>query len=183
MARGKEFEKLIGKTFQAYRDAKVAHLVFMHPPMRPAFFHGGVPCFIQSGKAPYDVIGFYYDGTATSIGAELKETKEHESSLPIVGEDKKGNGLQQHQLEGLVNLHEQGGAAFLVWENAGEVGILRGERLSVVNQAFQTARRVEKFGKTPTKGSKSIPWGWFEQIKQGVNGPLWLPKSTGCGRN
>jgi hypothetical protein len=51
------FEVLIGKTFQSYRDAKLANIFFLHPPMRIAGMHGKVPCFIQAGKAPYDAAG------------------------------------------------------------------------------------------------------------------------------
>ncbi len=47
MARGREFEKEIERTFQSYRDARVAHLYRLNPPMRPAGLLGKVPCFIQ----------------------------------------------------------------------------------------------------------------------------------------
>jgi penicillin-binding protein-related factor A (putative recombinase) len=171
-----QFEKQIGETFQTYRDAKLANLFFLNPPMRIAGMHGRVPCFVQAGKAPYDVAGFYYDRNATSIGVELKETTEHEHSLSIVGPDKKGSGLQYHQLEALVNLHYQGGIALLVWSNGGEIGWADGNTLVLAKLQYDTSLKAEAMKKTPAKGSRSIQWAMFRTVKYGLKDmPLWLP--------
>lgn len=172
------FEREIDKTLQGYRDQKVAHVKFMHPPMRVAGMMGRAPCFVQAGKAPYDLVGFFYDRCATSIGVELKETRDHEHSIRIVGAEKKGDGLQEHQLAGLVDLHNAGGYAALVWSNGGEVGRIGGDMLAVAKLAFDMAQKVEKAGKDPAKGAKSILWGLFDLVKNGHdNRPIWLPKS------
>lgn len=176
-----QFERLIEKTFQNYRDVKRAGLVFLHPPMRIAGMLGRVPCFVQAGKAPFDVAGMYYDQAGTVIGAELKETREHETSLPIVGPNKKGNGLQYHQLESLVTVHEQGGVALVVWSNGGEIGVLPGEEIALAKLQYDTSLKAEKQGKSYAKGSRSILWGRFQVVPYGHDDlPLWLPKSPAC---
>jgi hypothetical protein len=175
------FETLIGKTFQAYRDAKLANVFFLHPPMRIAGMHGKVPCFIQAGKAPYDAAGFFYNAEATAIGAELKETKEHENSLSIVGPDKKGSGLQYHQLEALVDLHLNGGVALLLWSNGGEIAVAFGDVLHLAKVQYDASLKAEKLKQTPAKGSRSILWGHFKPIKYGhLNMPMWLPRAPVC---
>lgn len=176
-----QFEKEIGNTFQAYRDAKQAGLVFLHPPMRIAGMLGRVPCFIQAGKAPFDVAGMFYDGDGTAIGVELKETKDHETSLSIVGPGKKGSGLQYHQLEALVSVHQGGGVALVVWSNGGEVGVLSGEGILLAWMQYNTSLKAEAQRKTPAKGSRSILWGHFKPVKNGLGDmPLWLPPSPAC---
>lgn len=173
-----DFEKLIGKTFQGYRDAGIADLVFLHPPMRVMTIIRKVPCYVQAGKAPFDVAGIYYDSCGTGLGVELKETKDHEHSLPIVGPGKKGNGLQYHQLESLVAVHNAGGVALVVYSNGGEIGILPGDTLAVAKLQYDASLKVEQAGKTPARGARSILWGLFKPIKYGHNDlPLWLPKS------
>lgn len=170
------FEKLIDGTFKSYRDTKIASLVFLHAPMRIAGMMRTVPCFIQSGKAPFDVGGFFYDKFGTVIGAELKETQDHETSLPIVGPDKKGNGLQYHQLSALVDVHQAGGLALVLWSNGGEVGVLTGDAIAVAKLQYDTSMKVEAIGKSFAKGSRSILWGHFKLVKYGVDDkPLWLP--------
>lgn len=168
------FENEVEATFQDYRDARIAHIYKLHPPMRIAGMMRKVPCFVQSGKAPYDMAGFYYNQSATSIGAELKQTRHREPSLKVLGKDQKGGGLQYHQLEGLVNLHKTGGIAVLLWNNAGEIGRLDGAELVLVKQDFDAAAKM----KNPTKGAKSIQWDRFRGIRAGATGkPLWLPKA------
>lgn len=176
-----QFEKQIGETFQSYRDARKASLFFLHPPMRIAGMHGRVPCFVQSGKAPYDVAGFYYDANATALGVELKETKEHEHSLPIVHPEGKGNGLQYHQLAGLVDLHLSGGVAMVLWSNGGEIGFASGETLHLAKVQYDASLAAERAKQTPARGSRSIPWGLFGIVKHGHKAvPLWLPKPPVC---
>jgi hypothetical protein len=174
-----DFEKLVGKTFPAYRAIKEAELFFLHPPMRAAGFKGSAPCWVQVGKAPYDLGGFYYDRVGTAIGVELKETSQHENRLSIIGKDKKGSGLQHHQLLALVELHRAGGMAALVWNNGGEIGVLGGTGL--VN-AFLTYDAAAKSQNAPV-GSKSILWGAFTPVPLGVGGlPAWLPTSPSSAK-
>lgn len=173
-----EFEREIGKTFQAYRDARIANMVFLHPPMRAAGQMGKVPCFIQSGKAPFDIGGFFYDKAATVIGVELKQTADHEHSLPIVHPEKKGNGLQYHQLSALVDVHEANGLAVVLWNNGGEIGYLPGNVIQLAKIQYDASLKAERAGKELTKGSRSILWGHFKLVKPGHEGaPLWLPPS------
>lgn len=172
------FEKLIGETFQTYRQAKIANLMFLHPPMRIAGMHGNVPCYVQAGKAPYDIGGFFYDSNATHIGVELKESKDPEQSLAIVGPEKRGSGIQYHQLTALVDLHLSGGIALLVWSNAGQVGVLGGDALQAVKIAYDASLKAEKMNKTVQKGTRSIRRELFKPMKLAPNGhPLWLPKA------
>lgn len=179
-----DFERQIGKTFQQYRDAKVANLLFLHPPMRVAGMMGKVPCFIQAGKAPFDVGGVLYDECGTLVGAELKETKDHEHSLSIVHPEKKGSGLQYHQLAALVEVHLAGGIALLVWSNAGEIGVLAGDGLHLAKVQYDASLKAEAAKKTPAKGSRSILWGHFKTVKYGHNDmPLWLPKPRPCRKD
>lgn len=169
-----QFEKEIEETFQDYMDARLAYVFKLNPPMRIAGMMRKVPCFVQSGKAPYDVAGFFYNASATAIGVELKQTRNREPSIKILGPDQKGGGVQYHQLEGLVALHKQGGSASLLWNNAGEIGRLDGAELVLVKQDFDVARK----SKNPAKGAKSIGWERFKAIRMGATGkPLWLPKS------
>jgi penicillin-binding protein-related factor A (putative recombinase) len=169
-----EFEKEIETTFQDYRDARIATLYKLNPPMRIAGMHGRVPCFVQNGKAPYDVMGFFYNAGATSIGVELKQTRHREASIKILGPEQKGGGVQYHQLEGMVDLHKKGGVACLLWNNAGEVGRMDGAELVMVKQDFDAARKM----KNPPKGVKSIAWDRFKAVRVGQSGkPLWLPKA------
>jgi hypothetical protein len=176
-----EFEKTILKTFKSYRDAGIAQLTLMWPPMRMAGLKGRVPCFVQVGTAPYDVVGHYLTGAATHIGVELKETRERETSIAIVGPGKKGSGLQWHQLVGLVQLHQAGGVALLVWDNGGEVGVLTGDQLHLAMVQYETSMKAEKSKRTPAKGSRSILWGHFTPVKYGVADlPLFLPPAPKC---
>lgn len=178
-----EFEKQIGLTFQKYRDKKIAHLYFLYPPMRIAGMHGHMPCYIATGKAPYDTAGFYYDKCGSSIGVELKQTKDHEGRLPIVAPKAKGNGLQYHQLEALVTMHKGGGTALLLYNNGGEVGRLTGENLEVIKVTYDASLKAEAAKKEVAKGSRSIAWAMFEPVAQDDDGdPLWLPRLVACER-
>jgi hypothetical protein len=167
------FEKEIAATFQDYRDVRLATLFMLHPPMRIGGMSGRVPCFVQVGKAPYDVAGFYYNGSATSIGAELKETRDRKPSLRIVGEKMDGSGLEYHQLDGLVRLHDQGGMAMLLWSNGGEIGRMDGQALKLAKIQYDDA--VKR--KNPPLGAKSLQWDSFKAVRVGHGAkPLWLPK-------
>jgi penicillin-binding protein-related factor A (putative recombinase) len=179
-----EFENEIGKTFQGYRDARIAHLFFLHPPMRCIGQQGGAPVFVQAGKAGYDVAGFYYDDSGTFIAAELKQTRDHEVSLAITGEGKKGGGIQYHQLVALCEVANAGGMAMLLWNNGGDIGILRSDYLKVALAQYDTSVKVEKNKGQYAKGSRSIQWGLFDPIRiqkiakaEDTHRVLWLPDS------
>lgn len=146
--------------------------------MRAAGMHGNIPCYVQVGKAPFDVGGFFYDSNATAIGFELKETAKRETSIAIVGPEKKGSGLQYHQLDALVDLHKGGGIVGMLWSNAGEIGFLSGEQLVAVKIAYDASLKAEAMNKTIAKGVRSIRWEMFKLVKYGVDDlPLWLPKA------
>lgn len=179
------FEKQIGETLQAYRDAKVANIHFLFPPMRAAGLHGHMPCYVPVGKAPYDLAGFYYDSCATSIGVELKESRDHENRLPIVGPGSKGNGVHYHQLDALVQVHHAGGQGLLLYNNGGEIGRLFGPDLVRIKLQYDASMKAEAAKKEVAKGSRSIPWGDFHPVKyNGDEIPLWLPKppANSCTR-
>lgn len=172
------FEKIVGEMFAVYRQAKIANLMFLHPPMRIAGMHGNAPCYVQAGKAPYDIGGFFYDTSATHIGIELKENKDPATSLSIVKPDKTGSGLQYHQLEALVDLHLSGGVALLVWSNAGQVGVIRGPELQAVKIAYDASLKAEAMNKLVVKGARSIRWELFKLVKSDDKGrPMFLPKA------
>ena len=141
--------------------------------------HGRVPCWVQTGKSPYDVAGFFHNRAATSIGAELKENRDRKTSLRIVGPKMDGSGLEYHQLAGLVDLHGKGGVALLLWNNGGEIGRMDGPALVQVKLEYDAAAKR----KNAPLGAKSIPWDSFRAVKIGHGAkPLWLPRPPkgGC---
>lgn len=169
-------EKTIASTFAEYHSANTATLLILYPKMRAAGFLGKAPAFVQVSKAPFDVAGFYH-GSARFIACEIKENASRKVSLPIIGPDKRGTGLQYHQLEALVEAHKNGGFACVVWDNAGEWGILEGQRLTAAKSAYDASLKAEKQGYPNThRGSRSILWGEFTPLKLNNKGmPLWLP--------
>lgn len=169
------FETEIFATFPSYESQGVAHLSIMFPPMRVAGQNGHMPCYIPVGKADYDA-GGYYLKDAVTIGVELKETTDHENSLSIVHPDRKGSGLQYHQLKALCDLDDNGGMALLLWSNGGEIGVARGSVLQVALRMYDMAMAVEDMRKTPARGAKSILWGHFQKVQRGpTDKPMWLP--------
>lgn len=173
------FEKLIQKTFDDYANA--AYLMILHPQMKCVGTRDGkVPLWVQVAKAPFDLAGFYLDN-GRYIAVELKENAKRHSSLQIIGPGKKGTGLQYHQLEGLVTVHNAGGLAYVLWENAGEVGVVDGARLKAAKTGYDTALRAAAAGyPNGARGVKSIQWGNFKPVKLDQRGhPLWLPENDG----
>jgi hypothetical protein len=165
------FEKQIGDSFPDYEDSRIAHLFFLYPPMRVAGMIGKMPGYIPVGKADYDVAGHYLRNGGIAIGAELKQTKEHESSLPLVAPDHKGNGLQAHQLFALEALVQAGGDGYVLWNNSGEIGRLHGAQISRIAVAFRASLK----SKNPARGSRSIPWDDFTVVKPGLLGTIpWI---------
>lgn len=171
------FEKLIERSFVEYSTAKLAVLKFVYPKMRmTGEYIGKAPAFLQVGKGPYDLDG-YYTGTGRYIACELKENGERHASMRIIPPDKKGTGLQYHQLQALVEAHEGKAFVCVLWDNAGEIGILDGTRLVAAKAAMDTSLKAQEKGfPDAARGSRSIPWGSFSPVKLNGDGvPLWLP--------
>lgn len=177
-----EFEKELAERIPRIRKACGAFLYRLEPKMRCAGTRGTMPIFILVGRALYDFAGWgpaKITGTITfagqtrevvdlplaiTVGMELKDTKQRHPSMRIVGADGSGGGIQAHQLEALAAVHRDGGIARLVWNNGGVVGVLDGDELAHVFHTYGVSLQVEKMGKTPAKGARSIPWSLFRQI-------------------
>lgn len=170
-----EFERRIGETFDQIEGVGLAHLSWMYPPMKPAGRIGRVPTFVQIGKGDYDVIG-YYLATGQCIGAELKESGERLTSIPIRKKEGRGSGLQFHQLDRLAQLARAGGRAVLVWNNGGEVGTITNPIIIERYDAYRLSLKAEDRKQRVANGARSIPWGRFTPVRTGMNdAPLWLP--------
>lgn len=163
--RGQDFESTIGKDFPEYEGLGLAVLGFMPTPMAPCGVHPVRKHIIYrpKSKPPFDVYGYHLT-TGIFIGAELKESK-RAASIPIVGEKKKGNGVQFHQLDALTKLALNSGIAKLVWNNGGEVGVLHESEIINAWNGFIHAARSEESGKQPERGAKSIQWSMFRVAK------------------
>lgn len=171
-------EKMIEKSFDEYQSVGIARLMILFPKMRPAGKLGKMPAYVPVAKAPYDVAGYYYN-TARFIAAEIKENQEHASSMPIIHPDKKGTGLQYHQLAALVEAHENGAYVTVLWDNGGEWLQIDGIRLKQAKSAYDLSMKAEEKGMPNAKGVRSIPAGHFSPIKLSINSiPLWLPENT-----
>lgn len=169
------FEKVMETSFAEYHTSKTAFLQFLSPRMRMAGYIGNQPGFVQVGKAPYDLDGFYLNG-GLYIACEIKENGDRHESMKIIPPKKKGSGLQYHQLEALVYAYEAGAIACVVWNNAGEIGIIDGSRLKAAKSSIDTSLKAEKMGLPNQKGLRSILWGNFTPVKTNGKGvPLWLP--------
>lgn len=173
------FERQIEKSFAEYKSSRIACLMFLYPKMRMAGHLKNTPAFVQVAKSPYDISGYYYE-TGRYIACELKESSGRETSLPMIAPGKRGTGLQYHQLEALVDVHDAGGLACLVWNNGGEIGYLDGSRLKAAKSALDTSIEAERLGlPNATRGQRSILWGNFQLVHELPNGvPLWLPKES-----
>lgn len=164
---GADFEKEVEAHFPLIRKRTGAFLYRLYPPTRGAGMRGTMPVFVIVGRAVYDVAGWMridHDGpagVAQSVGIELKASKQRHSSLPIVGEDGHGSGIQAHQLEALAALHRDGGIARILWNNGGVIGIMYGETIQKVFYDYGVSLAVERLGKKPALGSRSIKWGLF----------------------
>jgi hypothetical protein len=136
------------------------------------------PIFTPKGKAPFDLAGFTLANGLRSgaeyspldgqggvfIGVELKQTQRRES-LPIVAPEGDSHGLEYHQLVSLYELHEAGGVARVVWENGGELRVLKGRAIVNAYLIFEEALKVEARGHDAARGVKSIPWDKFEAVR------------------
>jgi hypothetical protein len=190
---GKEFEERIEPTFAAYAKANVAYLSFMPVPTRAVMMQGRM-VRVGNGAAPFDVYGFMprsFGGTpaykpsneyepdahftpstlvAVMVGAELKASGEPETSIPIVKPKGDGHGVEAHQLDALALLSRMGGIARIVWDNGGEIGVLRNEGILAAHAIFMASLASEDRGKGKGKvGSRSIRWERFEKVDPAAN--------------
>lgn len=177
-------EKMVEATFGEYKTARLATLMILFPKMRPAGRLGKMVAYVPVAKAPYDVAGYFHK-TGRHIALEIKENSDQHTSVAIIGPGKKGTGLQYHQLEALVEVHEQGGLALLLWDNAGDWGIIDGVRLKIAKATYDQSLKAEAKGYPNAKGGgvRSIRRELFTPVKVDDQGrPLWLPadvKKTG----
>ena len=171
------FEKVMESSFAEYLTSNTAYLQFLYPKMKMAGYIGKAPGFVQVAKAPYDIDGYFMDGFPLTIACEVKENGDHHESMSIIPPKKRGTGLQYHQLEALVRVHQAKGMACVVWNNGGEIGFLDGSRLKAAKAAMDTSLKAEAMGMpNGKKGMRSILWGNFVPVKTNGRGvPLWLP--------
>jgi hypothetical protein len=176
MNSGNEFEKEYESHFPTIRTKTGAFLFRMYPPIRGTGMRGTMPVFVIVGRALFDVGGWYEvddDGLkrAVFIGVELKATKQRHPSLPIIGKDSHGSGLQAHQLEALASLHRNGGIAKVVYNNGGVIGVLDGEQIAKVFYDYGVSLAAERMGKKPAMGSRSIRWDMFRSLPNYLDRP------------
>jgi hypothetical protein len=164
--RSNEFENEIQEGFAAVREHTGAWLYWVNPPVVPCGVRGKMPVFAMTGPAMFDLGGWtHQDFSKTqAIGVELKSTKKYKSNLPIIGLDKKGSGLQYHQIEALAALHREGHIAGVLWNNGGSIGVLKGEAINAAFIDYMTSVTVEEAGGRPAKGSRSISWSKFNMV-------------------
>lgn len=173
-ARANQFENYIQTGFDAIREKTGAYLLWVNPPVVPCGIRGRMPVFAMSGSAPFDLGGWTNEKFAQprAIGVELKETRDQKVSLPIIGPERQGSGLQYHQLEALSALHRDGHISGLLWCNGGIIGYLSGEALAAAHYDFEVSLEVQKMGKKLTQGARSIRWDKFK-IVQGDDPEDW----------
>jgi hypothetical protein len=191
--RGGDFEQEIGKTFTAYAKVGKAYLDFMPLPMTPCGIRHPAtraPLYIPRGKTPFDVYGYAPHEPRTAprdnapplavfIGAELKSSKDPETTLPIVKPGSHAHGIAYHQLDALALLARIGGIARVVWNNAGMIGVLDEQRIIAAHAIYQRSLSSEQRGNgMGPKGSRSLSWEMFQRVEYAnVGGTLcidWL---------
>ena len=164
--RSNQFENWIQGGFAEVRRSTGAWLVWINPPVTPIGLKGKMPIFAMTGSALFDLGGWTNAERAEPafIGVELKETRQYHSSLPIIRRDRKGSGLQHHQIEALAGLHRDGHIAGLLYSNGGIIGWCGGEVLAAAYYEFEVSIAAEEMGKPPKKGARSIKWSQFSPV-------------------
>jgi hypothetical protein len=115
-----------------------------------------------------DLVGFPL--VAIMVGAELKASGEPETSIPLVKPKQDGHGIEAHQLDALALLARMGGIARIVWDNGGEIGVLRNEGILAAHAIFMASLASEDRGKGKgLVGSRSIKWERFEKVDHAAN--------------
>jgi penicillin-binding protein-related factor A (putative recombinase) len=159
---GQRFEDVLKASFKPYYELGIATLKMMPLPTEAVGTNRGRLLRVTIGKGPFDIYGYRMrDGVF--IGAEAKSSGRR-PSLPIVGPDKKGDGLQYHQLLALANVAKAGGVARIAWENGGEYGVLSNEHILTAFDVYSQAMTSEARGKDVRTGAKSIRWELFEVV-------------------
>lgn len=161
------FEDECGRAFDAYFKADIASIDFMPVPTKVIGFGPMGPKLVFDGKAPYDAYGFFHRG-ARMIGAEFKLNSKPETSLAIVKKGGDGAGLEHHQLDALAKLAARGGIARVVWNNGGEIGVLREEGIIRAYTSFTAGVKAQERGNDAPMGCKSIKWGEFQVVSYAV---------------
>lgn len=169
-----QFEKDFEAKFLVIRTKTNAFLRPLHAPMRIGGMRGTMPCWIQVGRALFDVAGwkeqtlFNEHGDKVKVAAyvaiELKENKDVKSTLRIVGDDGSGSGVQAHQLEALASVHRAGGISRILWNNGGIVAVLDGDEIAQAHFSYGVSVQAEKMRKGFAKGTRSIPWALFRRV-------------------
>jgi penicillin-binding protein-related factor A (putative recombinase) len=176
------FELEIEQTFRAYQDASIADLMLLPVKTAPCGIRHpktNAPLYMRSGKSPYDIVGVMHND-GRMVGVEIKSSR-RKASLPIIMPGKQGDGLQFHQLESLSRLAAFGGIARVIWNNEGEVGVIKGAKIMNVFANANTALKVMAGGlSNPKPGLKSVKWDQFSPVayravgNSGVPIPDWL---------
>lgn len=164
---GATFQEECEKAFDAYHKMDIASIDTMPVPTRCIGFGPMGPKLVYDGKAPYDAYGYFHRG-ARAIGAEFKVTGKPEPSLAIVKDTATAGGLAFNQLDALARLSAKGGIARVVWNNGGQIGVLREEGILRAYAGYMAAKKIEERGNDAPLGAKSIKWGEFEIIQYGV---------------
>jgi len=133
----------------------------------------------QNGAAPFDIYGYTMEACAgfkvgTFIGAELKNSYQHKTSLPIQKESGGGGGIQIHQLYALEEAAVNGCISRILWRNEREIGLL--DEKGVIEATYIFNQYLKTSG---SNGRASIPWEKFQKIgyQQVGSGSAvaWLP--------
>jgi hypothetical protein len=104
-----------------------------------------------------------FPNVAVFVGAELKSTRDHETSLSIVHPDSDSHGLEYHQLDALALVARIGGIARIVWDKRGAYGVLEEDQIIVAHAIHEQSLASERNGKGPF-GSRSIKWSLFKMV-------------------
>ena len=191
-SRGLEWEREIRATFELYERAGVALLSELPPPTVPApkivRTGHGMPLWVRAGASPFSVYGIACrDGRFSA--AELKASRDRKH-LRIVLPDIKGGkvvqaktatggGIHLHQLEALARVAENGGVARIVWNNDGEVLVLREPGIINAWAQGEASWRSKIAGGRAAKGEGSIAAACFDAVDDVLYGdiaisPDWL---------
>lgn len=150
---GDEFEKALDDTHAVYaRDGRalLEKLPVKTSPMPRSWLRNKEQAGmarILSGRARFDFYGtlgidLLPGWPARAVAMEAKNTRERTTSLPIIAHDRKGSGLQEHQLHACVEAAGRFGTlAVVVWNNGGERLVFLPPALAAAWRAFRLGQR------------------------------------------
>lgn len=164
-----EFEQAFFDTFPQIRKETGVNLFPLYPPVRSVGSKGRSPIFVATGQSYFDVAGWMpctheTQTFARTIGIELKRSTNRLTALPIRKPGTPGWGLKLHQLEALAALSRDGGLAAVLWCNAGEIGVCKGEALEQAFIDYLAAHKAEEAGRVAARGSRSLSWNCFDTV-------------------